>query len=250
MTAYDLEGITNAENELAQLQREAEMLESENQSLHKVKAANEKAIRELDPGTQVTKKFKKAKGSLNELKGELREKQEAWRVQDRLVKDEHTKIVEMEEKCRKIAQLMREQNRPSDPPTPAQNVNDNEIEVLQREIDRLEEQKNKEEQQFKAKLRKLMFTIEETEAENSIIGVKLKEKDQEVRLNELRIKELKRGVPHKSLKPLNSSRVTGYNPNNVATQYTTQMNTARQPFSARSLSKGHSHTQFKIHKIK
>ena len=46
-------------------------------------------------------------------------------------------------------------------------------------------------------LKKLQYDIEEAEVDNNIIAVRLKEKEQESRLNDLKIKELKRGLPHK-----------------------------------------------------
>jgi hypothetical protein len=36
-----------------------------------------------------------------------------------------------------------------------------------------------------------------------VLSIKLKEKDQEVKLNELKIKELRKQVPNTKLKPLN-----------------------------------------------
>ena len=40
------------------------------------------------------------------------------------------------------------------------------------------------------------------------MNVKLKEKDQEVRLNDLKVSELKRQIPNTRLKPLKSRRST------------------------------------------
>jgi hypothetical protein len=40
--------------------------------------------------------------------------------------------------------------------------------------------------------------------ELQILGVKLKEKDQEVKLNDLKIKELKKQVPNTRLKPMDA----------------------------------------------
>lgn len=38
--------------------------------------------------------------------------------------------------------------------------------------------------------------------------IKLKEKDQEVKLNDLKIKELKKTIPHTRLRPLRNKRMT------------------------------------------
>ena len=55
-------------------------------------------------------------------------------------------------------------------------------------------------------IRQVEAKITQVEHDKNIWSIKLKEKDQEYRLNELRIKELKRQVPHKALKPLTNSK--------------------------------------------
>ena len=40
--------------------------------------------------------------------------------------------------------------------------------------------------------------------ENKVLGVKLKEKEQELKLNDLKIKELRKQVPNSRLKPIGS----------------------------------------------
>ena len=42
--------------------------------------------------------------------------------------------------------------------------------------------------------------------ELSILSIKLKEKDQEVKLNDLKIKELKKQIPNTKLKPIKRSK--------------------------------------------
>ena len=63
-------------------------------------------------------------------------------------------------------------------------------------------QKKQEEKKFEKLIRQVEARITQVEHDKNIWAIKLKEKDQEYRLNELRIKELKRQVPHKALKPL------------------------------------------------
>ena len=44
--------------------------------------------------------------------------------------------------------------------------------------------------------------------EVSVMNVKLKEKDQEVKLNDLKVRELKRQVPNNRLRPLKARKST------------------------------------------
>lgn len=97
-TAYDIDGIIRDENEFKRLQKEANGLESEAVSLRRVKNANQQAIRELDADSNMTKRFKKTKTSLTELKHNLKEQQEILRIEERNVKNEHNQIVKIQEK--------------------------------------------------------------------------------------------------------------------------------------------------------
>ena len=129
-TAYDIDGIVRQENELKKLQDEANRLESENVSLNKVKMANEKAMKELDADSNMRGRFKKTKSSLADLKTELKEQQEFLRAEEKQVKEDHATIIEMEEKCRKLSQLMRMHNRGQEvETTPTVEVNDNDLDT-------------------------------------------------------------------------------------------------------------------------
>lgn len=70
------------------------------------------------------------------------------------------------------------------------------------EIEDLEYQKRQEEKKYEKLIKQVEGKIKTVEHDREIWLIKLKEKEQEYRLNELRIKELKRQVPHKALKPL------------------------------------------------
>jgi hypothetical protein len=80
----------------------------------------------------------------------------------------------------------------------------NEDQINQRiaEIEDLEYQKRQEEKKYEKLIKQVEGKIKTVEHDREIWLIKLKEKEQEYRLNELRIKELKRQVPHKALKPL------------------------------------------------
>jgi hypothetical protein len=70
------------------------------------------------------------------------------------------------------------------------------------EIEDLGYQKRQEEKKYGKLIKQVEGKIKTVEHDREIWLIKLKEKEQEFRLNELRIKELKRQVPHKALKPL------------------------------------------------
>lgn len=59
-----------------------------------------------------------------------------------------------------------------------------------------------EELKFKAKLKKMQEQTEQAEEELNIIASNLKDKEQESRLDELKIRELIRKIPHKAVRPI------------------------------------------------
>lgn len=98
-------------------------------------------------------------------------------------------------------------------------------------------------------MKKIKSDIKESETRNNILGVKIKEKDQEVRLNEMKVKQLNRRMPHKTLKPLFTARDRKLK-NSSSTYYKSQPMTSRGPFDKNSLSRVKNQTQFKIKKRK
>lgn len=77
---------------------EADQIESENYSLKKVKAAHVKAERELNGDSQMSARHNQVKDNLSQLKSELREKQNQYRAEEKILQQEHAEIIEMETK--------------------------------------------------------------------------------------------------------------------------------------------------------
>ena len=50
--------------------------------------------------------------------------------------------------------------------------------------------------------------MDQVKSENGIIQIKVKEKEQEIKLSDLKIKEMKKAVPNNRLRPLHSKRNT------------------------------------------
>jgi len=228
--AYNVEGIVKYENEIKSYKIEADRMEQDIGNLQRVGFANEKALKELDADPKVTKHFRKGKSSLVDLRQDLREKQNEMRELEKSVKDEHSQIVIMEEKCRKVSQLLRDHNRGAMDTQQPQQINENDIEQLQREIKTLEKQKVVDEATFKEQVRQIKSTNEKEDHERNLIMIKVKEKEQEGRLNELKIKQLARKIPHKTLRPLHQlNSHTQYNSHAKSSlgQYTSRVHPTR-----------------------
>jgi len=65
-----------------------------------------------------------------------------------------------------------------------------------------------EEKDFKNDVLGLDKRMDEVRNENSIISIKVKEKEQEIKLSDLKIREMKKAVPNNRLRPLQAKRNT------------------------------------------
>ncbi|CAI2365959.1 unnamed protein product [Moneuplotes crassus] len=248
-TAYDIDGIIKAENELKKLQKEADGLESEAYSLRKVKNANKQALKELDADAQITMRYKKSQNALSEAKTALKQQQELLKISERETTAEHNQVLQMEERCRQLSSLLIEHKRGGDAALPAPEIDENEIQQLEKEIEQLETQKREGEEKFKKVMTKMKADVKKAATENDMMRIKVKEKDQEARLNELKYRQLSRKVPYKTLKPLFTVRDKNMK-NSKSTHYASQPLTSRGPFAKNDKTKIPSQTQFKIKKRK
>lgn len=135
-------------------------------------------------------------------------------------------------------------------PTQIPSINENEIQQLEQEIEQLEQQRSQEEEKFKKNMNKLKADVKQAGVKNDMMRIKVKEKYQEARLNELRYRQLSRKVPHKTLKPLFTVRDRENMKNSQSTHYDRQPLTTRGPFSKNEKTKVSSQTEFKIKKRK
>jgi chromosome segregation ATPase len=83
-----------------------------------------------------------------------------------------------------------------------------ELEKLQYQLKEAENEKVVEEKKLKAQIQQQEQQIKALQNELNILNLQIKEKDQEYRLNELKIRELRRQLPAKVLKPLEAAPKT------------------------------------------
>ncbi len=81
--------------------------------------------------------------------------------------------------------------------------------MFEEKIKNLESQINMEEKQYKSEIQRENELITKLNEELSILTLQLKEKEQEIRINELKLKELKRMSKHNQLAPINKSASSG-----------------------------------------
>ena len=126
------------ENELASLTKEANELEVDAVALKNVESAHNKAIKEIDANNVTKKRSGNMKSEMNITRDKVKEKMEELKQEERNSVIEREQITQMEEKWRKLSQLLRENNIQSDQvPMPTPNIDDKEIASLKEEIENL-----------------------------------------------------------------------------------------------------------------
>ena len=199
------------------------------------------------------------------------------RQEERNVALEHEQIIQMEEKWRKLNQLLRENNSQSDQvPMPVPEIDDKEIAALKLEIDNLDKELKADEPRYLATNKKnyvkhfldydkifiliiitfviilkflmLFFNrmhkkmeddLKNETAEADLVRAKLREKEQEIRISDMKINDLTRRMMVKpqidedKQKPQNKKKGS-------ATQYPNSLSSARKQF----ISSGTIHNSF------
>lgn len=80
----------------------------------------------------------------------------------------------------------------------------------------------------------MLSDIEDAEKEADIMRYKLKEKDQGCKISGMKIKELKRSIPRRTLAPLSTKNrdIKGLKTKGLATQYPTSLGSGRKAFNS------------------
>ena len=234
--------ITDLENQSRYLTKRIQELEAENQALQKIEKEQKKAIDSANNAHGYADKVDSLKQEIKGLKERYRELLAKQKQDEKLLKEQHQKCVDLEEKCRKVKALIN-QKKHEDPDEPKQaEVTEQDLAELDRKIKETEQKKKEEEQALKKRIKELEGNIRNSKHNIDTLNIKLKEKDQECRLSMLKIKELRRAVRHNQLKPLAKPefRQRGESPHGSAGQHSSQARGSADPFKKSEFSRGDS----------
>ena len=127
------------------------------------------------------------------------------------MKAQHEQLVVLEEKCRKMKLLVKDkkkivkdsnQEKEEQPESVKYTLED--LESLQEQLKQAETEKQGEEAKLRMQISKQDQLIKQLQNELSHLTSQIKDKDQEYRSNELKIKELRRQLPQRLLKPIDA----------------------------------------------
>lgn len=178
-------------------------------------------IRILNKETQLTKE-------------KLKQKMEELKHQEKIADAEHEEIISMEEKCRKLTQLLKDHNRGAPISAPAPVINENELDELERDIQNLENQLKSDQYKYEKLHKKMLNDINDATKESDIVRLKLKEKESEVKINKMKINEIRRSMPRKSLLPMaiKEKGIPDMKQKGSTTQYQGSISSARKAFNS------------------
>lgn len=195
------ERVTALENQSKYLSGRIRELEAENESLQKIESEQKKALEEVQNAQNYKQRMQSLQQESRTLKDRYRELIQKQKQDEKILKDQHERCVLLEEKTRKLHALVKNKKGESDEPKLPE-VTEQDIQELRTKMEETERKKKEEEGRLKARIRELEAQVREARHNVDVYNVRLKEKDQECRLNALKIKELKRAVRHNQLRPL------------------------------------------------
>ena len=203
--------ITDLENHSAFLSKKIEELESEQLSLKKIEKEQQKALNSAHQSNTYPEKISKLKEDIRIAKEKYRELVNKQKQDEKIHKAQHEKCIDLEEKCRKLYELIKKKKSEEDDNKKQKNeadenfdkeITEDDVRKIEEKIKKTEMMKNEEENKIKKRIKDLDSQVREGKHNLELLKIKLKEKDQECRLSLLKIKELRKAMKHNQLKPI------------------------------------------------
>lgn len=195
------------ENEEKAKKKIIQELEGEKHSLLRIQKEQKKAMDVMINEKELKKKRDQLKEELRNKKNELKEKQNLLRKQEKQMKEQHEALITLEEKCRKLQTLVYEKKAGLSSNS-AEAKTEDDVRVLEAEIKELERTQMEEKKKYKQMITTQENKIKELSLQIETLNLELKQKDQECRLNTLKINELKRQLRMGAMKPANEPAAT------------------------------------------
>lgn len=181
------------ENEEVARRKVIQELESEKNSLLRIQREQNKAMDVVANERELKKRRDQLKEELRNKKNELKEKQGLLRRQEKQMKEQHEAYINLEEKCRKLQGIINNKRAGLSLGT-TEVITEGDVQALEDEIKILELSQSEEKKKYKQMIATQENKLKELTGQIDALGLELKQKDQECRLNALKISELKRQI--------------------------------------------------------
>lgn len=132
--------------------------------------------------------------NFTECKDKLRSLRNDYHAEDKRLKEQHEEVQILKERNLKIKEYIREKKKIESETGMKQNVTQDEIDEVEAKLTSLESSKKDTEKQWKQRLQLQDDRVKRIQHESNQLELKLKEKENEYRMINLKIKELKRTI--------------------------------------------------------
>lgn len=207
--SYEIDNINACEAEIKHKLEKVQELMREN---HWMKQALENSKKEIDE----VNRHGEYEVQKSEVSNELREIKKQWRTtyynkidaQKELI-NRHSNAVDLSKKCRKMYDMIEQYKALSDKQRQELKLNQTDnvieqerLELMKLEVEKANKRRLEEEKHFEESITHQAKKIQDKQYEVKLLELRLKERDKELRLWELKAKEYKRQIRHNSLKPM------------------------------------------------
>lgn len=200
------EEVTELENELQNKVRIVNELTDETQSLMKVQKDMNHAMHDIDVGPSEDTQ-EKTKQMVVERKRISRALTAEIVEEEKALKEHHSLMIKMEDRIRRMNEFIKlHKKNPQDRPEKPLVSLKEQIVALNEEISQIEQENKQNIRKVKDDLQVWRNKRELQEEENQILNLQVREKEQEIRLNQMKVSEIRKGIPNNRLRPLAQTR--------------------------------------------
>lgn len=216
----NVNSLVEYENRCTFLTMRIDELIVEKESLKKCEKMYKELLDDAQSSNTFTEKIGKLRNELRRNKDKYRELVGKMKSDEKVYKNQHERCVDLEEKCRKLWEFIKAKKKDEEDGRKKRgqdnllDVGEEDVRNVKDKIRQVEEFKYEEEQRIRSKMKELETDIYEGRHNLEMIKIKLKEKDQECRLNFLKIKELKKESITAKVRSLSQKKAISKSPSN------------------------------------
>lgn len=207
---YNIRRIENIENEIKSKKEQLNSLKYEHNVLSNIQKNQNKAKAQFEQKYENKNEVKLLQEKLRTLKEEFKYSKDLQKSTEAKIKTQNSMILSLEEKCSKIKENIEFKKKSTAAQGNTQNslMNEEDVNSLEEKVKYCEMQYANEEKNYKNEVARQQGQISKLSEELSLINIQLKEKEQEIRINELKLKELKKiSIHSREIQNLNQQAV-------------------------------------------
>ncbi|OMJ69756.1 hypothetical protein SteCoe_32441 [Stentor coeruleus] len=218
--SLNMQSIVELENKTTYLTKRIEELKNEHKSLRKYEIMYKKLLDNAQSTNSYPEKISKLREEIRSNKDRYKELISKLKIDERAYKTQHERCVDLEERCRKLWEFIKakrkadEEGKQKNSENPLDQMGEGDVDDIKERLKKAEGYKIEEEQKMKTRIKNLETQIREGHHHLEMLKIKLKEKDQECRLNLLKVSELKKASRFNRIRSSSQKKSSNTTPKN------------------------------------